>query len=96
MRAATEYRKHAEECRRLAQQMVAPEDKLALEELAETWEMLWKLHERELVAEDRQIKKEAAPQRRPREEPPSNVPFPHRSPHGRDIKSYRSFAVSAR
>jgi hypothetical protein len=27
MRAAAEYRKHAEECKRLAQQMVAPEDK---------------------------------------------------------------------
>jgi hypothetical protein len=51
MRAAAEYRKHAEECRRLAQQIVAPEDKRALEDLAETWEMLEKLHERDLVPE---------------------------------------------
>jgi len=46
MRAAVEYRKHAEECRQLAQQMVAPEDKRALEELAETWETLAKLQDR--------------------------------------------------
>jgi hypothetical protein len=43
MRAAAEYRKHAEECRRLAQHTTAPEDKRALEELAEAWETLAKL-----------------------------------------------------
>jgi plasmid stability protein len=52
MRAAAEYRKHAEECRRLAQQMVAPEDKRALEELADRWEMLEKLRDRNLVPEN--------------------------------------------
>jgi hypothetical protein len=49
MRVAAEYRKHAEECRRLAQQVVAPEDKRALEDLAETWEMLERLSDRDLV-----------------------------------------------
>jgi plasmid stability protein len=49
MRAAAEYRKHAAECRRLAQQMVAPEDKRALEDLAETWEMLERLSDRDPV-----------------------------------------------
>jgi hypothetical protein len=52
MRAGDEYKKHAEECRRLAQQMVVPEDKRALEELAETWEMLAKLHNRDIVPEN--------------------------------------------
>jgi hypothetical protein len=52
MRAAAEYRKHAEECRRLAQQMVAPEDKRALEEMAKIWEMLEKLRDRDLVPHD--------------------------------------------
>ena len=52
MRAVAEYRKHAEECRRLAQQMVAPEDRRALEELADRWEMLEKLRDRDLVPED--------------------------------------------
>jgi hypothetical protein len=53
MRAAAEYRKQAEECRRLAQQMAAPEDKRTLQELAETWEMLAKLHDRELIPENK-------------------------------------------
>jgi hypothetical protein len=52
MRAAAEYRKRAEECRRLAQQMVAPQDKRALEELADRWEMLEKLRDRDLVPEN--------------------------------------------
>ena len=52
MRAAGEYRKRAEECRRLAQQIVAPEDKRALEELADSWEMLEKLRDRDLIPEN--------------------------------------------
>ena len=40
---AAEYRRHAEECRRLAQHMAVPEDKRSLEELADTWEMLARL-----------------------------------------------------
>jgi hypothetical protein len=51
MHMAAEYRQHAEECRRLAQQMVVPEDKRALTEVAETWETLAKLHDREFVRE---------------------------------------------
>jgi hypothetical protein len=56
MSAAAEYRKHAEECRRLAQQMVAPEDKRALEELADRWEMLRKLSDRDLVSRPGEIR----------------------------------------
>jgi hypothetical protein len=50
MRGAADYRRYADECRRLAQQMVAPEDKRVLQELAETWEMLEKLSDRDLVS----------------------------------------------
>jgi hypothetical protein len=53
MRAAAEYRRHAEECRRLARHMAAPKDRRALEELAETWDMLAKMSDRDLVPEDR-------------------------------------------
>lgn len=49
MRTAVEYRRHADECRRLAQHTAVPEDRRALEELAETWEMLAKLNDRDAV-----------------------------------------------
>ena len=49
---ANEYRKHAEDYRRLAEHMVAPEDRRALEELAENWERLAKLHDRDLVPQN--------------------------------------------
>jgi hypothetical protein len=52
MRTITEYRRHAEECRRLARQTAGPADRRALEELAETWERLAKLRERDLVPEN--------------------------------------------
>ena len=43
MRMAAEYKRHAEECRRLARHTAVPEDKRSLEELADTWEMLARL-----------------------------------------------------
>lgn len=52
MRTAAEYRKQAEECRKLARQMAVPEDKEAFEQLAENWEKLAELRKDDLVAED--------------------------------------------
>ena len=43
MRAVVEYRKHAEECRKLAQQMIQPADKRAFEVMAQNWEILAEL-----------------------------------------------------
>src|SRR6478672_5766616 len=40
MRKVSEYEAHAEECRRLADQMSNPEHKTKLIQMAETWEML--------------------------------------------------------
>jgi hypothetical protein len=48
MRTVAEYRRHAEECRRLARHTAAPEDRRALEELADTWEMLANLRDQDL------------------------------------------------
>jgi len=47
VRTAAEYKKFAKECRRLAQQIVLPQDKRVLEELAKTWEILAKLEYRD-------------------------------------------------
>jgi hypothetical protein len=40
---AAEYKRHAEECRRLARHMAVPEDKRSLEEVANAWEILARL-----------------------------------------------------
>jgi hypothetical protein len=52
MRAAHEYRKNAEECRKLANLMSRPDDRKALEQMALTWEKLAKDRERELQTDD--------------------------------------------
>ena len=46
MRAVTEYRKHAEECRALARLMHNRDKKNILKHLAQTWERLADLRER--------------------------------------------------
>ena len=40
MKTASEYRKHAEECRALAQQMTSAEQRDQLLEMARTWDAL--------------------------------------------------------
>ena len=46
MRTLADYRERAEECRTLAKLMVAPEDRKALEDLAQTWETIANMRER--------------------------------------------------
>jgi hypothetical protein len=55
MRTAAEYRRHAEECRRLARHTTVPADRQSLEKLAENWETLANLRDRDrdLVLENR-------------------------------------------
>jgi hypothetical protein len=50
MRAVAEYKKNAEQCRALAARMTRPEDKKALEEIAEAWEKVAVLRAQDLVA----------------------------------------------
>jgi hypothetical protein len=45
MRAIAEYRKHAEECRKLAKLVTVPVDQNTFEQMAQTWEMLAKLRQ---------------------------------------------------
>ena len=52
MRAVAEYRKHAEECRKLAKLMAVPADRNAFEEMAQTWEILVKLREGDIEPKD--------------------------------------------
>jgi hypothetical protein len=52
MRTVAEYLKHAEECRRLAKMMTVPEDKKTLVELAETWERLAALRQKDIMPDD--------------------------------------------
>ena len=49
MRAIAEYLHHAIECRTLATRMTQPQDKKILEELAEVWEKVAALRERNLI-----------------------------------------------
>jgi hypothetical protein len=49
MRAIAEYRKHAEECRKLAKLVTVPVDKNTFEEMAQTWEMLAKLRQGDIA-----------------------------------------------
>ena len=51
MRTVAEYRRYADECRRLARHTLAPKDRQALEELADTWDILAKLRDQELAPE---------------------------------------------
>ena len=43
---AAEYKDHAQECRKLAKQMLRPEDRDALERIAQIWERLDMISER--------------------------------------------------
>jgi hypothetical protein len=49
MRAAAEYLQHAIACRTLAERMTQPQDKKILEELAQAWEKIAALRERDLI-----------------------------------------------
>jgi hypothetical protein len=49
MRATAEYIQHAIDCRRLAECMTQPQDKKILEEIAEAWEKIAALRERDLI-----------------------------------------------
>jgi hypothetical protein len=48
MRSVAEYRKHAEQCRKLAVRVTSPRDKGILEDMARSWEMLAQLCEHDL------------------------------------------------
>jgi hypothetical protein len=52
MRKLEEYKKHAKDCRALAALVTRPEDKLTLEEIAEEWEKVAALRERDLHEAD--------------------------------------------
>ena len=52
MRAVTEYRNRAQECRKLARMVHRLEDKYALDCAAQSWERLADLRERDIGAED--------------------------------------------
>jgi hypothetical protein len=52
MRAVTEYRKRAWECRKLASMVHNLEDKYALDHAAQSWERLAARQERDIEAED--------------------------------------------
>ena len=49
MRAVAEYLQHAMECRTLAERVTQPQDRKILEELAEAWEKVAALRERDLI-----------------------------------------------
>jgi len=48
MHAVAEYRKHAEECRKLATRAILPDDKRILEDMARSWEMLAQIRKHDL------------------------------------------------
>ena len=52
MRAITEYRDRAQECRTLARMVCKLEDKYALDHAAQSWERLADRRERDFEAED--------------------------------------------
>jgi len=52
MRAVTEYRNRAQECRKLARMVHRLEDKYALDCAAQSWERLADRYERDIAAED--------------------------------------------
>jgi hypothetical protein len=49
MRAVIDYIKHAMECRSLAERMTQPDDKRVLQELAQAWEKIAILRQRDLL-----------------------------------------------
>jgi hypothetical protein len=54
-RTLAEYLKHAEECRQMAESMVAPADKRLLQELARTWERLAAARQKDITPDDIKI-----------------------------------------
>jgi hypothetical protein len=52
MRAVTEYRDRARECRELARMVHKLEDKYALDHAAQSWERLAERRERDIEAKD--------------------------------------------
>jgi hypothetical protein len=59
MRTLAEYLKHAEECRRLAELTTAPADKKVLVELAQTWERLARIRQKDITPDDIEIPPES-------------------------------------
>ena len=57
MRTVAEYLKHAEECRRLAELIAASKDKEALEDLAQAWEKLAGMRQKDITPDDLEIEK---------------------------------------
>jgi hypothetical protein len=51
MLVVAEYRKHAEQCRKLAMQTTSPDDKRILENMARSWEMLAQIRNHDLESE---------------------------------------------
>ncbi len=49
MRKISEYEAHAAECRKLAGQMKDPGQKLQLEEMANAWDMMARVREKQLL-----------------------------------------------
>jgi hypothetical protein len=49
MRAMADYLQHAIECRRLAEGIAQPQDKKILEEIADAWEKIAALREKDLI-----------------------------------------------
>ena len=52
MRDAGKYRQNAKECRELAARTIHPEEKKILEDIAENWEKLAALRERDVIGTD--------------------------------------------
>ena len=48
MRTVDDYKKHAEECRKLATTVTSPRDKTILENMARSWKMLTQLGKHDL------------------------------------------------
>jgi hypothetical protein len=55
MHTAAEYSKHAEECRKLADQTANPEDKKVFEDIAQTWEKLAELSKNDAEPESKPL-----------------------------------------
>jgi hypothetical protein len=53
MKKASDYRRHAEECRTLASSAALPEHRDQLLEMANTWDMLAQQREAELARQER-------------------------------------------
>ena len=61
MRKVEEYEQHAKHCRALAALMTRPEDRATLEEIAEAWERVATIRERDLHEPSVIARESAAP-----------------------------------